>query len=272
MTENIEAVRKTIYALENFDQITAFNESRDISGKLWGGEWRSHAHEVFEVRILFKLTPDGEADYSNIEDIHITPPFQTHAGADKSEFKRMCSILIGEDKLICGECDKPQKVFSPPEENGKNKIDQTEFLFPYAALTNYYLNNEHDPEYLRMILLLIFSLFSKWIKLSSNTTLQPADAIAVYIRSHYSRNDLSVSEIAEKYGYSPNYIQKLFKAKWNCTPIEYLKQTRLNAARLLLQQKRWQISEVAAMCGFAYVNYFSKCYRRRFGIMPSEEK
>ena len=99
----------------------------------------------------------------------------------------------------------------------------------------------------------------------------PAEIIASSIRSCYYRSDLSIREIAGMTRFSPNYIQKVFRAGYNCTPIEYLNGVRLNAARQLLRQHRWQIKEVSAMCGFNYAHYFCRRYKEHFGILPSEE-
>lgn len=273
MKKRLEIIRKSLLEIKNFAQIAAFNETRTITGKLVDGAWEKHVHEVFEVRILFHCTPEGEVDCSQIEDIHITPPYQMHNGVDASEFHRMVVIQISEKELIFDEFGSSHYVFSLPDETEKTiRISHIEFAFPAAALMNYWLNQDDDFEYLHSIIVLLFTLLEKMSKLSQINNLLPADAIAVYIRSNYYRKDLSVSEIAEKYGYSPNYIQKVFKSKWNCTLVEYIRQTRLNAARLLLQQQRWQIKDVASMCGFSYVHYFGKCYRKYFGILPSEEK
>lgn len=270
MWENLLTVRKSILTLENFEQITAFNEKRDISGKLVDGIWATHVHDAFEVRILFQLNADGEVDFSRIEDIHITPPFQRHKGVDASEFKRMCCILIRDKEFVYGECHKPHCSFSLSTLPDA-AVSKAEYSFCTAALNNYWIHNDQDLEYLRLILALLISFIAKLVNESQNITYSPAEAMAIYIRSNYYRRDLSVSEVAEKYGFSPNYVQKIFKAKYNCTLIEFIKQTRLNAARILLRKHQWQVKEVSAMCGFSYVHYFCKCYRKYFGNLPGEE-
>lgn len=271
MWKKMETIRESVLSLENFEHITAFNEVRDISCKLIDGICSLHTHDVFEVRILFRLMADGEVDYSRIEDIHITPPYRVHVSVDYSEFKRLVCMLVSAGELTWGENGKGHYIFSSSALHGK-KISPAEFAFPASALMSYWVNKEHDPEHLRLIIAMLLSLLSKLAKEEEERiNYSPADAIAAYIRTNYHRTDLSVSEIAEKHGFSPNYIQKVFRAKCDCTLIEYIKNTRLSAARLLLHQHRWQVKEVAAMCGFTYVHYFCKCYRKHFGNLPSEE-
>ena len=72
-------------------------------------------------------------------------------------------------------------------------------------------------------------------------------------------------------GVSFNYIQKIFRNRYGCTPKEYLLDYRLTMARNLLREKKYLVKEVARLCGWNCQHYFSNEYRKKFGIPPSSE-
>lgn len=72
-----------------------------------------------------------------------------------------------------------------------------------------------------------------------------------------------------------DYIRKLFKSEVGVTPHEYLTEARMQlASRLILsgmsnQYSRYSISQIAEMCGFAEPLYFSRVFKKRYGVAPS---
>lgn len=72
-----------------------------------------------------------------------------------------------------------------------------------------------------------------------------------------------------------DYIRKLFKSEVGMTPHEYLTEARMQlAANLILsgmsnQYSRYSISQISEMCGFAEPLYFSRVFKKRFGVAPT---
>lgn len=60
------------------------------------------------------------------------------------------------------------------------------------------------------------------------------------------------------------------KALTGKTPAELLKEMRLHKAHQLLTQTDKTISEIASEVGFAIPGYFSACFKKQFGINPTE--
>ncbi len=88
-----------------------------------------------------------------------------------------------------------------------------------------------------------------------------------YITDHCHR-DLSVGEIAEATGISPSLLYRLFREDGS-TPVEYLRQVRMQKAReLLLHIPQKKIGEIAAECGFSDCAYFCKVFRESVGSTP----
>ena len=73
--------------------------------------------------------------------------------------------------------------------------------------------------------------------------------------------------IAEELGVSARYLQRVL-AEAGTTPARFLLTRRLDAvaARLRFADKPRRITDVALECGFSDLSYFSRAFRRRFGV------
>jgi AraC family transcriptional regulator len=83
------------------------------------------------------------------------------------------------------------------------------------------------------------------------------------------REDLSLSELADKVHCSPGYLARSFRAVTDTTLHDYRNQLRLRAAMPLLPEFRNNISVLALDLGFASHSHFSEAFRRQFGLTPS---
>lgn len=91
-----------------------------------------------------------------------------------------------------------------------------------------------------------------------------------YIRANLKDPDLSPDLIAEACGISKRYLHDLFK-DMNGTVSQQIRDQRLVAARDRLQASRdLSISEVAYRFGFADQAQFSRLFKAKFGMTPSE--
>lgn len=93
-----------------------------------------------------------------------------------------------------------------------------------------------------------------------------------YFEEHYDEK-ISLEHIAENMYLSPFYISKIFKSETGDTPIRYLINIRLDKAKQLLEEgHRGSIQEIAAMVGYEDAYHFSKLFKKRYGMTPSEAK
>lgn len=103
-----------------------------------------------------------------------------------------------------------------------------------------------------------------------NPNLNPAiKVVKNYIAENYQKN-ISMSSMAELVNLSPVYFSVLFKREVGTNFSDYLNQHRLEASKKLLKQIKYNINEVATMCGFPNSKYFSKLFKKVFGITPTE--
>jgi AraC-like DNA-binding protein len=81
-----------------------------------------------------------------------------------------------------------------------------------------------------------------------------------------------MEQLAALVGVSIRSIQAGFKAVYGCSPVEFLKQRRLELARRRLLSATpgaATVTEIALDCGFGHVGRFSSLYRERFHEPPS---
>ena len=92
--------------------------------------------------------------------------------------------------------------------------------------------------------------------------------IAAFIEEHLS-DELSVALLCRKFFLSRTELYSLFKEYFGATPADFIKERRLQKACRLLEQTRLPIGAVAEQCGIPDYNYFSKQFKKMFGITHS---
>lgn len=98
------------------------------------------------------------------------------------------------------------------------------------------------------------------------------EQIMNYIEDHYNEK-LSLDQIAENMYLSPFYISKIFKSETGDAPIRHLINIRLEKAREMLEDG-WDgsIQEAAAAVGYDDAYHFSKLFKKKYGISPSQTR
>ncbi|MHA6533372.1 response regulator [Paenibacillus sp. BAC0078] len=101
---------------------------------------------------------------------------------------------------------------------------------------------------------------------------QLIDQAIEYIRSHYEESDISIGKVCQHLHISTGYFSSIFKKEMKMTFVSYLLQIRLEAAKELLRSTELKAFEIAERIGFADPNYFSFCFRKKYGQSPKEYK
>ncbi len=82
--------------------------------------------------------------------------------------------------------------------------------------------------------------------------------------------DMHMDDLGAEMQLSKVQLYRKVKTMTGKTPAELLKEMRLQRAYTLLQQTDKTISEIAAEVGFATPGYFSSCFKKQFGMLPTE--
>lgn len=91
--------------------------------------------------------------------------------------------------------------------------------------------------------------------------------------SHIRANpleDYSIDKLSGMIRVSPNFFNSLFKRSIGVTPMQFVRNIRLNLMKLLLIDTNMNIKEIATLCRFDDPNYFSAFFKKYTGRSPSE--
>ena len=90
------------------------------------------------------------------------------------------------------------------------------------------------------------------------------------IYSHIEEVDLDVNKLASLMNMSRATLYRKVKESLRVTPNDYIRIIRLKKAAELLRQKEYRINEIAYIVGFSSSSYFSKCFRKQYGVLPKD--
>ena len=92
-----------------------------------------------------------------------------------------------------------------------------------------------------------------------------------YIDQNYNQ-PITASQAANVMNFSLSYFCKFFKQTMGMTFFEYLNDFRCEKASVLLRSTDKSISEIAMLTGFSSSQYFSRIFKKRWGLAPSQMK
>ncbi len=90
-----------------------------------------------------------------------------------------------------------------------------------------------------------------------------------YIREHSVRS-ISVEQVARHVGMSESHFAHRFSAVARISPMRYLKQLRLEAARELMLSQRVRAGDAALQVGYESASHFTRDFKQAFGAAPGE--
>ena len=94
--------------------------------------------------------------------------------------------------------------------------------------------------------------------------------MVAYINENIGNPSLSVALLSEKFNLSRSSIFRIFKTSFGISPIEYIIKNRLKLASQLLKQTNLSVKAIALSVGFENSMYFSKLFKQKFELTPSE--
>jgi len=91
-----------------------------------------------------------------------------------------------------------------------------------------------------------------------------------YIEGNYQNNKLLVADIAKKLLMNQTYLRSMFKMEFQTTISDYITKVRMEKAMELIKKGGHKLSAVAQLVGYNDTGYFSKCFKKYFGLSPSD--
>ena len=90
-----------------------------------------------------------------------------------------------------------------------------------------------------------------------------------YIRDHL-REKLSVPLVAKMVDVSPSYLTALFHKNLQISPAEYIRRLKLQESKQMIRENSMTFTEIAAALQYSTVHHFSRQFKEKFGITPTE--
>ena len=155
----------------------------------------------------------------------------------------------------------------------------------YSLGADYYITKPFDPNHLRLQIKNILKArnsFKARILSGNNHKITPKQAEAVdageafmkqvmsIIEAHISEVDFNINDLCREIGISRMQLYRKLKASISMSANELIRHVRLQRAAQLIKQEHLSIAEITYMVGFTDLQYFRTCFKKQFGVNPSD--
>ena len=110
---------------------------------------------------------------------------------------------------------------------------------------------------------------SSYISRKQKACLTPA---MDYIAENYKNFEFDYNELCSKTGLCYSYFKKLFVSNFGMSPVKYITNLKIEFAKELLITEKYSVGEIANMCGFENIYYFSTVFKKHTGVSPKNYK
>lgn len=100
---------------------------------------------------------------------------------------------------------------------------------------------------------------------------QVVETVKAYISEHIYE-DISRDDLARHVYLNPNYLSRVFSNETGTSLIDYITSAKLSRVRQLLKDPELSITEAAGQVGYTNMPYFSRLYKKKFGMSPAEDR
>jgi two-component system response regulator YesN len=92
----------------------------------------------------------------------------------------------------------------------------------------------------------------------------------LYIDNHYANEDFSMNVLSKELLVNQTYLRKMFKNELGMTITDYLLKVRMDHAKDLIMDAYYKLSAISELVGYKDPGYFSKCFKKYYGVSPSD--
>jgi len=93
-----------------------------------------------------------------------------------------------------------------------------------------------------------------------------------YAVKHFCDHNFDYTKMCSESKLSYDYFKELFIKQYGMSPVKYITKLRIEKAQELLITNRYKITDIANMCGFENVYYFSTVFKKQVGVSPKNYK
>lgn len=223
--------------------------------------WTVSRHLHREWELIYCTGGSGDLVFSDrtlhytVNDVAIIPPMLPHCNTSEEGFTNI-HINLSDAVLAYAE---PTVI----------RADSNGFLLDaFTAAFYYYSEAGAGQGLLPLYGQLIVAFLTKYQPGHSEAVQQIEDNIL----KHYPDCFYDLNAYLESLPFNTEYLKKMFKRETGFTPLQYLTDRRLEnaASTLSICCGHGNISETARMCGFSDPLYFSRLFKKKFGVSPRD--
>lgn len=93
-----------------------------------------------------------------------------------------------------------------------------------------------------------------------------------FMENNIDNSDLTVEDMVSEMAYGRTVFFNKLKGLTGLAPIEFIRELRIKRAAQLLKSGEYNVSQITYMVGMSDSRYFSKCFKKVYGMTPSEYK
>jgi signal transduction histidine kinase/ligand-binding sensor domain-containing protein/DNA-binding response OmpR family regulator len=162
------------------------------------------------------------------------------------------------------------------------KNDTDDIVKGYESGAEAYVQKPFDPQILELQVKNIIQIKQAQREKIGNTLGSDVESAALskydkefinkineLIEKNIENDRFSVADITQNLGVSRSLLHVKMKSLLNISMGDYIRKKRLNKACELLREG-YNVSETTWQTGFTDPNYFSKCFKREFGVRPTD--
>jgi AraC-like DNA-binding protein len=92
--------------------------------------------------------------------------------------------------------------------------------------------------------------------------------IKSFVDDNFTNCELTLNYLSDKLSYHPNYISSVFNEEYGLSIVKYINILRIRHACFLMEQGIRSLKNLAPLCGFNNVDYFSSVFKAQMGVTP----
>ncbi len=254
-------------------------ENRGYAGVSSGGAYGSLSVLLKEAILAasgeFIGKETGVTEYSEI----VSPYYETYgkklcSAVLENKYEEACAILDGIVELVKKEnlgifyiARLWNQIAILLHENLRDgKRVRIEYL-DFFRITRKFKNVEELNRYLKIEIAEILISQKEQIESQKNFN-ENFMKLLEYVDGHYDEK-LNLNSLSERFFLNMSYCSELFKKVTHLNFSDYVTKIRMEKAAALLSDGRYMAREVAEMTGYSDAFYFSKVFKKYYGVTPA---
>ncbi|MBP1991782.1 AraC family transcriptional regulator [Paenibacillus eucommiae] len=87
---------------------------------------------------------------------------------------------------------------------------------------------------------------------------------------HHVESKLTLTDICKKFAIGRSQLLRIFKANTGCGVIEYLNDLKVERAKTMIREEKYNYTEIAKLLGYNSIHYFSRHFKRSTKMTPTQ--